>query len=585
MKKESQIRRIKEILAPLTERPVMAVAMVFLSMFYEVMWVVIVELFRRLIHSVERWDGIDAMYDVGWWIVWCVLLVLIVNVATYKIFWYKLVVWVERFLAKKYVTKYIFMDNEEVVKHGVGKIIPLITGWFHDWSEVMFRFILDMIRTIFGFAIFMVYIAWIDPSLLWIVIAYAAFSVLWIFFVNRQVLELRRKRHETYDDATSYIVKMLMEKFTILKNNKIDQEQRRLRKLYDISEVWWVKADFWLMLIHSMPEAFISVFKLIVILTMWAAAYAGDNTFADIAVVMMVVGMMHGKIAEFNDNFKMITLRLDRVNRIIDLFDRIPQIKGYEDGPDYVYTGGEIILDNVTFAYKKSAPVFQDFSMKIRWWQKVALVGKSGVGKSTLIKLILGFADPREWQVLVDGQCIEDFNLKSYYRHIGYLSQEPSVFDGSIRENLIYGLDDEDGLDQDKLWEAVDHAQCWFIRNFEEGLETQIGEKGIRLSGWERQRLAIARLFLQNPNIVILDEPTSALDSFSEVKISQALHHLCDWKTLIVIAHRLQTVKDADVIFVIGPNSIIEKGSHDELLSDGGEYAGMVDLQSGLIRE
>lgn len=183
----------------------------------------------------------------------------------------------------------------------------------------------------------------------------------------------------------------------------------------------------------------------------------------------------------------------------------------------------------------------------------------------------------------MDDQDIANVRLDSYFPYIGYLPQEPSVFDGSIRENLMYGLVKE--ATDDELYNALDYARCDFVRDMSQGLDTEIGERGIRLSGGERQRLAIARIFLRNPEILILDEPTSALDSFSEAAITEALHKLYENKTVIIVAHRLQTVKEADTIVVLKSGSIIEQGTHNSLLALGGEYAHMVDLQSGNIIE
>lgn len=172
--------------------------------------------------------------------------------------------------------------------------------------------------------------------------------------------------------------------------------------------------------------------------------------------------------------------------------------------------------------------------------------------------------------------------LDSYFPHVGYLPQEPSVFDGTIRENLIYGM--EVVPTNESLAKALDRARCDFVEYLSNGLDTEIGERGVRLSGGERQRLAIARVFLRNPEILVLDEPTSALDSFSEAAVTEALHELFQNKTVIVVAHRLQTVKEADSIIVVGEDGrILESGTHAELLARNGEYAAMVDLQSGIV--
>ncbi len=187
---------------------------------------------------------------------------------------------------------------------------------------------------------------------------------------------------------------------------------------------------------------------------------------------------------------------------------------------------------------------------------------------------------PNTWEVFVDDQKLSETALKSYYENIGYLTQEPSVFDGTIRENLLYALADEIPSDG-KIDEVIRLANCEFIYDFPLGIETEIGERGVRLSGWQKQRLAIAKIFLKDPEIIILDEPTSALDSLSEKKISEALYRLFEHRTVLVIAHRLQTVKHADDILVIEHGKVIERGTHTALVREEWFYKQMLDLQSG----
>jgi ABC-type multidrug transport system fused ATPase/permease subunit len=186
---------------------------------------------------------------------------------------------------------------------------------------------------------------------------------------------------------------------------------------------------------------------------------------------------------------------------------------------------------------------------------------------------------PTSGEIFVDGQDLKNVSLNTYYKNIGYLTQEPMVFDASVRENLLYSVASKDlhKITDEKLFEVLKYAECEFITD----LDTQIGEKGIRLSGGERQRLAIAKLMLKNPKIIILDEPTSALDSFSEDAITRALDKLFENKTVIIIAHRLQTVRKADKIYVIEDGKIIEEGDHHDLKQKEGHYKKMLDLQVG----
>ncbi len=225
---------------------------------------------------------------------------------------------------------------------------------------------------------------------------------------------------------------------------------------------------------------------------------------------------------------------------------------------------------------------FKDFNLEFLAWKKSALVWQSWWWKSTITKILLRLYDYEKWEVLIDWQDLKKLKIKTFYKHIGYLSQDPAIFDWTIRENMEYALSDNHDYDDEIIWEALKKAQIDdMIKWLEKWLETEVWEKWIKLSWWEKQRLAIARIFLKNPAIIILDEPTSALDSFSEELITKAMHNLFKDRTVIIIAHRLQTVKEADKIFVIEDWKIKEEWNHKELIHQKGVYKRMLDLQSG----
>lgn len=190
---------------------------------------------------------------------------------------------------------------------------------------------------------------------------------------------------------------------------------------------------------------------------------------------------------------------------------------------------------------------------------------------------------PTSWELLIDNQDITSIRLDSYYPHIWYLTQEPSVFDGTIEENLLFGTRKKPT--KKDIEKAIELSECQFVYELEHGLSTEIGERWVRLSWGQKQRLAIAKIFLKNPEIILLDEPTAALDSYSEEKVARAFEHLFEWRTVIVVAHRLQTVKSADDIIVLEKGRIAERGTHKELLKLWKKYAGMVDLQSWIVKE
>ena len=241
---------------------------------------------------------------------------------------------------------------------------------------------------------------------------------------------------------------------------------------------------------------------------------------------------------------------------------------------------GDIRYEHVAFRYptRPDVPVLQDIDFHIAAGEKIALVGPSGAGKSTIAGLLMQFYPLSGGRILVDGHDAHDYDLTALRQHIGIVPQETMLFGGSIRENIAYG---RPGASEEEIVEAARRANTWqFISAFPEGLDTVVGDRGIKLSGGQRQRVAIARAILKNPAILILDEATSSLDSESEKLVQGALDELMQNRTSLIIAHRLSTIRKVDKILVIDGGRIVEAGTHDELSDrEGGLYANLLRLQ------
>jgi len=242
---------------------------------------------------------------------------------------------------------------------------------------------------------------------------------------------------------------------------------------------------------------------------------------------------------------------------------------------------GEVEFRDLSFHYASSGAGIRNISLQVPAGNTLALVGATGSGKSTLIKLLLRFYDPSHGEIRIDGQPIRDINLKSLRGAIGLVSQDVYLFEGSIRENLAYG---RPGATDDEIIEAARTAEAWsFIEALPEGLDTPVGERGVRLSGGQRQRLSLARALLKNPPILVLDEATSAVDNETEAAIQRSLRRIGHNRTVIMIAHRLSTIVDADTIVVIEHGRVVEQGTHETLLSKDGAYRGQWRVQTGQV--
>lgn len=265
------------------------------------------------------------------------------------------------------------------------------------------------------------------------------------------------------------------------------------------------------------------------------------------------------------------------LERIFDILEAQPHVQEAPHAKELAQVQGDVTFEHVFFSYNGREEVLRDVHFTARAGEVVALVGPSGVGKSTLVDLIPRFYDPTGGRILVDGVDIRGVTLKSLRRHIGIVPQDVVLFGGTIEENIRYG--NLDASEEELMHACRDAAVLDFVEALDAGLKTQVGERGVMLSGGQRQRIAIARAMVRDPRILLLDEATSSLDSLSEQKVQEALQRLMRGRTTFVIAHRLSTIQNADRILVMDAGSIVETGRHDELLRKGGLYRKLYELQ------
>ncbi len=279
-------------------------------------------------------------------------------------------------------------------------------------------------------------------------------------------------------------------------------------------------------------------------------------------------------LCRINHRFQRILTSADRV---FEILDTNPEIKDREEAEELEDFQGEIEFKNITFSYDKGVPALKNVSFKVEAGEIIGLAGESGAGKTTLINLICRFYDPEDGEILIDGKSHEDIKVRSLRKHIGIVLQDPFLFSGTIASNIKYG---NPAASRKEVIAAARAANAHdFIMGFSDGYESEVGERGVRISTGQRQRISIARAILKDPKLLILDEATSSVDTRTEAQIQEALERLIKGRTTFAIAHRLSTLRNADRLFILKEGEIVEQGTHDELLDKEGVYAKLHDMQ------
>ena len=307
--------------------------------------------------------------------------------------------------------------------------------------------------------------------------------------------------------------------------------------------------------------------------------YDSTLTVGDISVMVALLGKMYGPVNSLL-NIQVEWIRsMALFTRIFEYFDMPVEIQNAPDAVTPKCAEGNIEFNHVGFGYTPERKILKDINFTLEKGKSIAIVGPSGSGKSTIINLIPRLYDAQEGEVTFDGVDVRKLDLKFLREHVGIVSQETYLFNGTIRDNLLYAKPD---ATEDELVEACKKANIYdFISKQEKGLDTPVGNRGLKLSGGEKQRISIARVLLKDPVLFIFDEATASLDSISESKIQEAIDPIIKSKTSILIAHRLSTILAADEILVIKDGVIAERGVHQELVDDGGIYTELYETQFG----
>lgn len=493
--------------------------------------------------------------------------------------WTHATIWPElrKYMYKKFIPKYLYLDNNYIEKQGTWRLIALTDKWIHSWIDLLNRFLEDVFPWIIMMIFSFIFIASIN--FYYAIALILLFSItFYITFVLQKIAKnLRLERKNVNIAQSRFFVKILMSKFEILQNDKWDEETQKLSEsLNENKRINFKLRDLWVWT-TILSKFIVDWSKVFILLVFWFWLFWWIINLWEFVALMSISYIFDQILNRFLFLYIDFTNIFVDVEKFWDFMDIAPKIKWFEEWKEFKFKNWEIKIKNLSFKYNKNY-IFENFNLKIEAWKKLALVWPSWWWKTTLVKLLSAYIKQNSWEILIDWQNLWNLALKTYFKKIWYLTQDPSIFDWTIYENLTYAVERE--ISDKEIKRVLKESRCDFIYNYEKWIDTEIWERWIRLSWWQKQRLAIAKIMLKNPEIIFLDEPTSAMDSFNEEEITKALSNLFVWKTVIIIAHRLQTVKDADRIVYIENGKIIEDWTHQELIKLNWKYKKMLKLQS-----
>lgn len=572
------IKKVKRFFSPIIEIKKLTMVLILYSAYLSFFWIYSVEILKKVTQAIEIKD-LERVYFLTTMFVLFIFSMSLVKWSWRKIF--PTFYWESKnYIQNKYIKEFILFENNAYEKIWTWKLIALIERWIDTWRSLLTNFFYFWLQIIFSFIFSIFYIYKIIGNYTLVILFIVLFLFIVTKLVNIKAITERVKMVDYWNLYTKDLVKVIMSKFEILQNNKIEKENSKLKYLNDMRTHYFIRRAFWIEMNFGMNLLFTNLLKVWAILIVWVWVIKWTYGFSDFLAIITILTLLDKNVEKAVDYYKDFTKEYVKVEKFYELFDNTSRIEWYERWKNFVYKTWNYKIKDLSFSYPWKQ-IFNNFTLNIVWWKKTAIIWKSGSWKTTLIKILSWFLKANSWQILIDNQDLNNIKLKSYYKHIWYLTQEPSIFDGSIIDNLTYWSRKKPS--EKEIKKVLKKAEADFVFDFKDWVNTEIGERWIRLSWWQRQRLAIAKIFIKNPEIIILDEPTSSLDSFSEEAVTAAVNNLFIWRTVIIIAHRLQTVKEADEIIILDEFKIIERWTHKELLKTWKYYKKMVALQSWLL--
>jgi len=463
----------------------------------------------------------------------------------------------------------------------VGELSSRITGDVEQLQNVFSVTLAEFIRQLITLVVGIAILAYVTPKLSLIMLATFPIIVILAIFFGKYIRKLSKQRQVEVASSNS-IAEESLYAFHVVKafTNELFEIKRYngiLDKVVEVSiKFAKIKGLFFVFLITVLFGGIFFILYQGAILVQ-----SGQMSIGDLFSFIIYTGIIGGSIASLGTFYTQLAGALGATDRILEIMESSPEISpNNQNNANPIFLKGDIVFEGVSFNYpsRPEAAVLKDISLRVQQGQKIALVGSSGAGKSTIVSLLMRFHAVTDGKISIDGKDIGSYDLFQYRKNFATVPQDVILFGGTIRENIAYGMPT---ASEAEIMEAARKANALeFINKLSEGLNTIVGDRGIRLSGGQKQRVAIARAILKDPKILILDEATSSLDAESESLVQDALNTLMEGRTSIIIAHRLATIVDVDCIFVIHEGKVIESGTHSQLMTkQEGWYRYLANMQ------
>ncbi|MEJ6527276.1 ABC transporter ATP-binding protein [Exiguobacterium sp. USCH10] len=465
-----------------------------------------------------------------------------------------------------------FFDN-----HKTGHLMSRVTNDLFDIGEVAHHgpedFFIAIMTLLGAFGIMFS----IDPELALVTVVAVPFLIIMITYANKNMNKAWQKMYTNIGEVNARVEDSVSGARVVQSFTNEAFEIGRFQK--DNNFYRGSKIEAYRVMSTSLAGIYITTRLMTLLVLVYGAylTYEGQLSYGQLVGFILYMNLLIKPIEKITALLEMYPKGMAGFKRFTQLLDEEPDIENRANAIEVETLKGDIVFDDVSFGYSNYRQVLTDIDLSIKAGTTVALVGTSGAGKTTICSLIPRFYDVTNGAISIDGMDIRDMTKESLRRQIGIVQQDVFLFAGTLRENIAYGKLDATDAD---IMHAVEKSHLGtLVEELEHGLDTQIGERGLKLSGGQKQRIAIARMFLKNPPILILDEATSALDTETEAIIQDSLNELAANRTTLIIAHRLATVKNADRILVVTAEGIVEDGTHEELSQKGGVFTNLLQRQ------